>query len=96
MFRNVPAGVTYSGTVLYANGRLSAMQYWGGNNPGTLNPCDTTFTEVYNYGQPGAPVQKQLLATRTLNYSGLGPFPYTVTLSSTYTYDTEGRMTNET
>jgi RHS repeat-associated protein len=80
----------------YATGRLSAVQYWGAYNPDALPTCDTTFTEMYNYGVPGAPVGKELQATRTLQYSGIGWFPYTLTLAATFSYDNEGRMTGET
>ena len=72
-----------------ALGHLSAVQYWGGNNPNAGNPCDTTFTELYNYGQPGAPVGKQLQISR----AGVSQ---TITLTAAFTYDTEGRMTGET
>jgi RHS repeat-associated protein len=79
----------------YAVGHLSAVQYMGGYNPGTA-ACDTTFTEMYTYATSGAPVGKELLATRTLQYSGEGWFPYTVTLAAAFSYDNEGRMTAET
>jgi hypothetical protein len=51
---------------------------------------------MYTYATSGAPVGKELLATRTLQYSGEGWFPYTVTLAATFSYDNEGRMTAET
>ncbi len=47
-----------------AQGRLSAIQYWGGFNPNAL-VCDTTFTELYNYGVPGDPIGKQLQVSRS-------------------------------
>jgi len=72
-------------------GRLAAVQYYGGNSP-----CDTTFTEMYNYGVPGAPVGKRLWATRNL---ALNYYPYSQTmnvdLDGAFSYDNEGRMTSE-
>ncbi len=80
-----------------AVGHLSAIQYLGGHDPSNPSvPCDTTFTELYNYGTPGAPVGKELLVTRTLQQSGVGWSPYTTTLAATFSYDNEGRMTQET
>ena len=70
-----------------ASGLLSAVKYMGGYNPNVSPTCDTTFTEMYNYGVPGAPVGKQLTVSR-----GGGSFA----LAATYTYDTEGRTTTET
>jgi RHS repeat-associated protein len=72
-----------------AQGHLSAVQYWGAYNAVLGNPCDTTFTELYNYGTPGAPVGKQLQISR----AGVSQ---TITLTAGFTYDTEGRMTGET
>jgi YD repeat-containing protein len=60
-----------------ALGRLSAVQYQGGYNPYASTACDTTFTEMYNYGVPGSPVGKQLTVAR-----GSGSF----NLAATYTY----------
>ncbi len=82
----------------YAAGRLSAVQYWGAYNPNTLPTCDTTFTEMYTYPSTGAPdpTGKELQATRTLQESGVGWNPYTLTLAATFSYDNEGRMTGET
>lgn len=89
-----PNGSTYPQDAV---GHLSAVQYMGGHNPNfSTNQCDTTFTELYNYGTPGAPVGKELLVTRTLQQSGVGWSPYTVTLAATFAYDNEGRMTQET
>jgi RHS repeat-associated protein len=71
----------------YDAGRLTAVQYYGGSTiygQTNGNPCDTTFTEMYNYSQPGGKIGKELVVTRA---SATG------TLSSTYTYDNEGRMT---
>ena len=80
----------------YALGKLSAVQYWGGYNPTSGPTCDTTFTEMYNYGVPGAPVGKQLTATRSLQWNPYGWSNYDINLAATYTYDTEGRTTAET
>ena len=80
-----PFNSSYSGS--FTSGRLTAVQYYGGSTVYGLtngNQCDTTFTEMYNYSQPGAKVGKELVVTRA---SATG------TLSSTYTYDNEGRMT---
>jgi len=60
-----------------ALGLLSAVQYQGGYNPYASTACDTTFTEMYNYGVPGSPVGKQLTVAR-----GSGSF----NLAATYTY----------
>ena len=69
-------------------------------NPLASPTCDTTFTEMYTYGVPGAPTGvvgpfemdptthgKQLTVSR-----GGGSFA----LAATYTYDMEGRTTAET
>ena len=69
------------------------MQYFGGYNAnGVLGgpTCDTTFTEMYSYGVPGAPVGKRLRVTRTVSGQAMN-----VDLNSTYAYDNEGRMTSE-
>ena len=79
---NNPIGSNYP---QYAAGHLSAVRYWGGYTPG--QGCDTTFVELYTYGVPGAPLGKQLYAARG---------SATLTLTATFTYDTEGRMTQET
>ena len=90
-----PLGSSYP---LYAQGRLSAVQYWGGHNASASPTCDTTFTELYTYGVPGAPTGKQLTVTRTLApYSNSNQTqPMSLTWNATYTYDTEGRTTAET
>ncbi len=93
---SVPTGFD-SGYPHNAVGHLSALQYMGGHDPSNPSvPCDTTFTELYNYGTPGAPVGKELLVTRTLQQSGVGWSPYTVTLAATFSYDNEGRINQET
>jgi YD repeat-containing protein len=78
-----------------ALGHLSAVQYWGGYDP-NVSACDTTFTEMYTYSVAGAPVGKQLETTRTLQYSGMGWYPYSFDLAATFSYDNEGRLTGET
>ena len=90
-----PLGSSYP---LYAQGRLSAVQYWGGHNASASPTCDTTLTEMYTYGIPGAPTGKQLVATRTLTpYSNSNQTqPMSLTWNATYTYDSEGRTTAET
>jgi YD repeat-containing protein len=55
-----------SGFSQYAAGRLTALQYYGGYNNGSTN-CNTTFTEMYNYSQPGAKLAKLLQVTRTVS-----------------------------
>jgi len=70
-------------------GHLSAVQYWGGYNPNDTPTCDTTFTETYTYGQPGAPLSKALTVSR-------GGSSQTIGLGATFAYDNEGRMTGET
>jgi RHS repeat-associated protein len=70
------------GTTGYALGRLISLQYMGGYSAGT---CDTTFTESYTYSQPGATLTKSLSVAR--------PNLTSMTLTSSYTYDNEGRMT---
>ena len=57
------------------------MQYWGGYNPLTSPACDTVFTEMYNYGVPGAPVGRSSSPS-----TGSGA---AFSLAATYTYDTE-------
>ncbi len=91
---STPNGSTYPQNAV---GHLSAVQYMGGHDPSNPSvPCDTTFTELYNYGTPGAPVGKELLVTRTLQQSGVGWSPYTATLAATFSYDSEGRINQET
>ena len=83
----------------YALGRLTAIQYYGGSPAGMQGYCDTTFTEMYSYSQPGAKVAKRLRVYRNnllwINYpipgeNGSGPGQGD--LNSSYTYDNEGRM----
>ncbi len=98
---NTPNSSTYPQNAI---GHLSALQYMGGHDPSNpYTPCDTTFTELYTYGvipstSQGipAPVGKELLVTRTLQQSGVGWSPYTVTLAATFSYDNEGRINQET
>ena len=92
-------GSSPSGSAYPANaaGRLSAVQYWGGYNTTVLPTCDTTFTEMYTYATSGAPVGKQLQVARTLEWASYSEWvPESVTLSATFSYDNEGRMTGET
>ena len=92
-------GSSPSGSAYPANAaaRLSAVQYWGGYNTTVLPTCDTTFTEMYTYATSGAPVGKQLQVARTLEWASYSEWvPESVTLSATFSYDNEGRMTGET
>ena len=77
------------------SGRLAAVQYMGGHGVSTPS-CDTTFTEMYSYGAPGAAVKKKLRVTRTIPID-IPPYSQTknVDLEATFAYDNEGRMTSE-
>jgi hypothetical protein len=85
----------------YTSGRLTAVQYYGGSSTYAYsNPnCDTTLTENYGYDQAGGKIAKGLQVTRTLatgppsNPSLWQYNPTTADLESTYTFDTEGRIT---
>jgi RHS repeat-associated protein len=95
----------------YASGRLTAVQYYGANplapnsaaNPSPYSnastACGTTYTEMYNYSQPGGEVGKRLRVTRWLQYSnnndGVAHTANSnVDLNATFAYDNEGRMTS--
>ena len=95
---NNPLGSNYSQN---ANGHLSAIQYYSSVTIplASQNPsCYTTFTEMYTYGVPGAPTGKQLTVTRNYQeYPNQGTSEnFNLNLAAGYTYDTEGRITNET
>ena len=83
-----PVGSSYPTDAL---GHLSAVQYWGGNNPnaGNVLAIQPSPNCTQRYGPPGAPVGKQLQISR----AGVSQ---TITLTAGFTYDTEGRMTGET
>ena len=101
-----PPGSLYS---QYALGRLTQVQYYGGSTTyGYTNggPCDTTFTETYGYNQAGGKVGKSLVVSRNnISWTGDTNYPCswyspcnttgtaTGTLTATYTYDNEGRIT---
>ena len=82
-----PYDGSYSG--YNTNGRLTAVQYYGGSSKYGANgsACDTTFTEMYNYSQPGTKLGKRLQVGRTQVHSN-----WIINLDSAYTYDNEGRM----
>jgi RHS repeat-associated protein len=66
-------------------GRLLSVKYRGGYNSGASPTCDTVFTETYAYSAPGAVTGKTMTVKRgSLN---------ALDLTSTYTYDNEGRNT---
>jgi YD repeat-containing protein len=84
----------------YALGRLTAVQYYGGEGYANRGPgfCDTTYQELYSYSVAGGVTGKQLQLTRTFptGYDGEGtPTPATAALAATFAYDNEGRMTSE-
>ena len=73
----------------------SAVQYYGGSSTYGVggSTCDTTFIEMYNYSQAGAKTGKRLRLTRTLAIGSASPAATNLDFNSTYSYDTEGRMT---
>lgn len=76
----------------YGLGRLSSVQYYGGNCTG-FNPstgCDS-FTEAYTYSQPGARLSKTVTLSRTISGT-----TSTGSLAASWTYDNEGRVTGVT
>jgi YD repeat-containing protein len=87
-----------SGFAPAGNSRYPSGLTGSADNPANypLSTCDTAFTEMYTYATSGAPVGKELSATRYLQYSGVGWFNYSLGLSATFSYDNEGRMTGET
>jgi YD repeat-containing protein len=92
-----PFSSSYSQYVL---GRLAAVQYYGGEGYANNGPgfCDTTYQELYSYSVAGGVTGKQLQLTRNFptGYMGEGgAVPATATLSATFGYDNEGRMTSE-
>ena len=88
-----PFDSSYSGS--YTNGRLTAVQYYGGSSTynNGASACDTTFIEMYNYSQPGGKIGKRLRLQRTLEIGHAAPTATNLDFNSTYVYDTEGRMT---
>lgn len=77
-----------------ASGKLSAVEYWGRSNPS----CDTEFNELYTYSTAGAPTGKELFVTRN-ETPWIGTYtiqPMTISLAASFSYDTEGRLTQET
>jgi len=71
------------------------VQYKGGYNSLVSPTCDTTFTEIYTYTQPGGVATKTLANSRTfINYYGQQESSG-ATLVAGFTYDNEGRMLTE-
>jgi len=68
------------------SGRLAPVQYK--NVTTTPGICDTTFTEMYSYNSGGARTKKRFRTAR----SGVA---VPSDLDSSYTYDNEGRMTDQ-
>ena len=95
----------------YAAGRLTAVQYYGPNplfpnsppNPAPYSnasaACGTTYTEMYNYSQPGGKIGKRVRITRWLQYTNGTSAQSANTstdLNAAFAYDNEGRVTSQT